>query len=118
MKIERHRIQIKTGKEGHETAYAITSQSRDEASPERLLYQNRTYWGIENGLHHRRDTTFQEDHCRATRGNTGRVMAIINNLIIGLLSYLGKTNHAEARREYCAYPRQALRLLTVSPLRL
>jgi predicted transposase YbfD/YdcC len=118
MKIERHRVEIKTGKEGHETAYAITSQTRNEASPRRLLYQNRTYWGIENGLHHRRDTTFHEDRCRATLGNTGRVMAIINNLVIGLLSYTGQKNHAEARRQYCANPRQALRLLTASPLRL
>ena len=118
MKIERHRVEIKTGKEGHETAYAITSQTRKEASPKRLLYQNRTYWGIENGLHHRRDTTFREDRCRATRGNVGRVTAIINNLVIGLLSYTGQANHADARRRYCAHPTQALRLLTVSPLRL
>ncbi len=118
MKIERHRVEIKTGKEGHETAYAITSQTRDEASPKRLLYQNRIYWGIENGLHNRRDTTFREDRCRATRGNVGRVIAIVNNLVIGLLSYTGHTNHAEARRQYCAHPRDALRLLRVSPLRL
>jgi predicted transposase YbfD/YdcC len=118
MKIERHRLEIKTGKKGHETAYVITSQTRKEASPRRLLYQNRTYWGIENGLHHRRDTTFHEDRCRATRGNTGRIMAIINNLIIGLLSYTRQANHAEARRLYCANPHRAFRLLTVSPLRL
>ncbi len=118
MKIERRRAEIKTGKVGHETVYAITSQTRAEAPPECLLYQNRTYWGIENGLHHRRDTTFQEDCLLATRGNLGRVMAIINNLIIGLLSYIGWDNHAEARREYCAHPSRALRLLTTSPLRL
>ena len=118
MKIERHRVEIKTGKEGHEVVYAITSQSEAKASPRRLLYQNRTYWGIENGLHHRRDTTFREDRCLATRGNTGRVIAIINNLVIGLMSYIGHTNHAEARRKYCAFPSEALRLLTLDPLRL
>lgn len=118
MKIERHRVEIKTGKESHEVVYAITSQTRAEASPERLLYQNRAYWRIENGLHYRRDTTFREDRCRATCGNTGRAMAIINNLIIGLLSYTGHTNHADARRLYCARLRQAVRLLTASPLRL
>ena len=118
MKIERHRVEIRSGKEGHETAYAITSQTRAEASPKDLLYQHRTYWGIENGLHHRRDTTFQEDRCRATRGHVGRVMAIINNLVIGLLSRTGQSNHAAARRAYSAYPYRALRLLTASPLRL
>ena len=117
-KIERNRVEIKTGKQRHEIAYVITSQTRDKASPEGLLHQNRTYWGIENGLHHRRDTTFQEDSLHATRGNTGRVIAIINNLAIGLLSYTGQTNHAEARREFCAHPHRALRLLTTSPRRL
>lgn len=118
MKIERHRLQIKTGQETHEVVYAMTSQTREEACPECLLHQNRTYWGIENGLHHRRDTTYQEDRCQATRGNIGRVMAIINNLVIGLLSHTGQTNHPDARRTYCARPRQALQLLTASPLRL
>lgn len=118
MKIERHRVQIKTGKETQEVVYSMTSQTRSKASPELLLYQNRTYWRMENALHRRRDTTFQEDRCRATRGNIGRVMAIINNLVIGLLSYIGQTNHAQARREYCARPREALRLLTATPQRL
>ncbi len=37
-------------------------------------------------------------------------MAVINNLIVGLLSHLKWTNLAEARRYYDAHPREAQHL--------
>jgi len=97
-KLDRRRIDIKTGNEEQEIVYGVTSLSVAEASPERLLYLTRTYWGIENGLHLRRDVTFKEDRTRLTRGRAGRVMASLNNLVIGLLRQAGATNIAEARR--------------------
>ncbi len=62
------------------------------------MHLARTYWGIENGLHQCRDVTFNEDRTRLTKGNAGRVMASLNNLVIGLLRQAGVTNIAEARR--------------------
>lgn len=97
-KLDRHRIDIKSGKEEQEIVYGLTSLSATEASPERLLYLTRAYWGIENGLHQCRDVTFEEDRTRLTRGHAGRVMAAINNLVIGLLRQAGATNIAAARR--------------------
>lgn len=97
-KLDRRRRHIKTGKEEQEIVYGVTSLSVSKASPERLLYLTRAYWGIENGLHFRRDVTFKEDRTRLTRGRAGRVMASLNNLVIGLLRQTGATNIAEARR--------------------
>ena len=97
-KLRRRRLDIKTGKEEIEIVYGITSLSAAKASPQRLLYLSRSYWGIENGLHYRRDVTFNEDRTRMTKGNAGRVMATLNNLVIGLLRQAGATNIAEARR--------------------
>ena len=57
-----------------------------------------TYWGVENGLHYRRDVTFHEDATRLTQGNAGHVMATLNNLVIGLLRLAGFSNLAAARR--------------------
>ncbi len=96
--LERRRVTTKSGKEEREVVYGLTSLSGDDAPPARVLDLSRAYWGIENGLHHRRDVTFQEDRTRLTRGHAGRVMATINNLIIGLLRYAGATNLAAARR--------------------
>lgn len=100
--LERHRVHLKNGKEEHEVIYGVTSLSATTSSPKRLLDFSRTYWGIENGLHQRRDVTFHEDQIRLTRGHAGRVMAALNNLVIGLLRYAGATNLAKARRRYNA----------------
>lgn len=101
-KLERQRVEVRRGKATTDVVYGLTSLRRDEASPQRLLALSRTYWGIENGLHYCRDVTFQEDRCRLTRGNVGRAMATLNNLVIGPLRYIGATNLAQARRRYDA----------------
>jgi hypothetical protein len=41
----------------------------------------------------------------------GRAMAIINNLVIGLINSQGFTNHAHARRVFNASPAKALALI-------
>lgn len=75
-------------------------------------------WGIENGLPYSRDVTVQEDRSRLTPGNAGRAIAILNNLVIGLLQYTGAANLAQARRFYDAHVTNALAFLTTYPLRL
>ena len=102
---------MKDGKTEHAVLYGITSLGPAEAPAAQLLAFSRTYWGIENGLHRRRDVTFQEDATRLTRGCAGRVMASLNNLVIGLLRHAGHTNLAAARRHYNAHLLAALALL-------
>jgi predicted transposase YbfD/YdcC len=110
-KLERRILYGKTGEIKQETVYGITSLPKDKASPEKLLEIVRSEWGIENGLHYRRDVTFQEDHVRMTRGKAGQAMAVINNLVIGLLALQGHANFAKARRWYDANPTNALDLI-------
>jgi len=110
-KIDRRLVYLKTGQVKQETVYGITSLPKENASPKRLLDVVRSEWGIENGLHYCRDVSFQEDRTRMTRGNAGRVMAVINNLVIGLLAFQGYVNFASARRMYDAHPIQALNLI-------
>lgn len=116
--IERQRTVLKDQKTTTEIVHGLTSRAPDRASPRVLLGWSRTYWGIENGLHHRRDVTFQEDQTRMTRGRTGRVMAVLNNLVISLLRYVGETNLAHARRKYAADAIAAVALLSTVPARL
>ena len=117
-KLERHRTILATGKVTAETVYGLTSLSRRRARPHTLLNFIRSYWGIENGLHHRRDVTFAEDATRLTQGAAGRIMATINNLVIGLLRYGGSTNIARMRRICDADPSVAIQLITTVPRRL
>lgn len=112
-KLERRLIFTKTGEVEQQVVYGITSLTREEISTHRLLQMTRSYWGIENGLHYRRDVTLREDHTRMTRKNAARVMACLNNLILGLL--IGKLKYRylpPARRFFAAHPDQALTLLT------
>jgi len=113
-KLERRFISTRTGEFQEQIMYGFTSLSREEISPKMLLKHTRSYWGIENGLHYRRDVTLREDRTRMTKGNTAQVMACLNNLIIGLV--LTKTNYPylpDARRYFDAFPNKAFALITV-----
>jgi predicted transposase YbfD/YdcC len=114
-RLERERITSKNGKHERECVYGLTSLTPAEASPARLLALTRAYWGIENGLHYRRDVTFHEDATRLTQGDAGHVMASLNNLVIGLLRRAGFTNLAAARRYCGADLANALALLAPAP---
>lgn len=95
-----------------EVEFGITSLSRKEASPVRLLNLRRTHWGIETGLHYRRDVTLREDATRMTMGKMGKVMASINNLVLTLIRQAKFQNAAQARRWFAAHLSDALALLT------
>lgn len=97
-RLERERVDLRTGEIEREVVYGLTSLSRTRASAKDLLRYVRAYWGIENGLHNRRDVTFREDRTRLTLGYAGHVMASLNNLVIGLFRLAGFTNLARARR--------------------
>jgi predicted transposase YbfD/YdcC len=109
--LERQIKRTADGKTSAEVVYGITSLSPDRASPARLLELNRSHWGIENGLHYRRDETLREDWCHLKRGQAPHAMAVINNLIVGLVLHLGWTNLPEARRYLDAHPAEARRIV-------
>ena len=110
-KLERRFTNLATGEVEQEVRYGLTSLSSSKASPERLMKIVRSKWGIENGLHYRRDVTFQEDATRMTRKTAGRTMAIINNLVSNLLATQNFGNFAQARRFFDARPQQALAII-------
>lgn len=95
-----------------EVEFGITSLSRKKITPDRLLCYRREHWGIETGLHYRRDVTFKEDATRMTIGNTGKVMASINNLVIALIHQANFQNAAQARRWFAAHLSEAFALLS------
>jgi predicted transposase YbfD/YdcC len=114
-KLERHFIDLKTGQVTHQIIYGLTSLSHKRASPKQLLHYMRTYWGIENGLHYRRDVTFKEDRCRLRIGHAARTMATLNNLALTLILHQGYTGVPIARRRYAAHPLEALQLIFQQP---
>ncbi len=114
-KLEREVTVGATGVSRQEVVYGITSLSTPVAPPDRLWQLMRDYWGIENGLHYRRDKTLREDNTRLSHPQQAEVLAILNNFIIGLVRWQGFDNLAAARRYFCAHVDAALSLLLASP---
>lgn len=102
----------RTYRTSNEVEFGITSLTRKQASPLQLLHIRRTHWGIETGLHYRRDVTLKEDATRMTTGQMGKVMASLNNLVLALIRQAHFQNAAQARRWFAAHIHKAFALLT------
>lgn len=96
-----------------EVEFGITSLTREQTTPMKLLEVRRAHWGIETGSHYRRDVTLREDATRFTIGHGARVMANINNLVLALIRQAGFTNAAQARRFFSAHLSDAFSLLAI-----
>ncbi len=103
----RHTTKVATGEVRHEVAYRITSLPAEVADAARLLGIVRSHWGIENGLHYRRNQTMIEDYCVTGSDDAARVMATLNNMILNIVGHLAQ-GWAALQREYAAYPAQAV----------
>jgi len=98
-KIERKATCATCGKVREEVTFGITSTTTDQTPPAQLADHIRAYWGIENGLHHRRDVTLHEDATRMSDDKNNKmaeVMATLNNFIVGLTQKLGLNNLSDA----------------------
>ncbi len=76
----------------------MTSAPNQVLDARGLLTATRGHWGIDTGLHGRRDGCLQEDGMRTRTGQAPHVLATLNNLALCLLSSQGITNVAEAQR--------------------
>lgn len=114
-KLERRFINLQSGEVTTEIHYGLTSLTPAEAGPQRLLALQRSHWGIENGLHYRRDVTFKEDRCRLKIGHAARTMATLNNLALALILRQDYPYLPQARRRFSARPLEALQLIMQNP---
>jgi len=79
------RMEDRLGQIRETVHYGVTSLPCTTASPHRLLQVVREHWGIENGLHHRRDVSLDEDHSQVRLGGAPRVLATLNSVVVGLV---------------------------------
>ena len=97
-KLEYRTTELCTGKVTHAIRYGVTSAPNQILDARGLLTATRGHWGIETGLHSRRDGSLQEDAMRTRTGQAPHVLATLNNLALGVLGRQGITNVAEAQR--------------------
>jgi len=116
--IERERQELTPDAHGvlaplqRETAFYACSRTTDEASTQELAGHVRRHWGaIENGAHHRRDVTFDEDRCPIKHRGASQIMATLRNLALGLYELNVPRKEAqngigEAERGFASWQRQ------------
>lgn len=100
----------KTGKISYQVVFGITSLAANQCSPQRLMTLIRSHWHIENRLHYVRDVTFHEDACRIRETKRQRLLATLNNLVLGLIRQCDFDYVPEARRFFSLNYDKALQL--------
>jgi len=110
IQVTRKRRDLHTNRWQTVVAYAITSLPFEQARPADLL---RGHWAIE-ALHHIRDVTFAEDASQVRTGAAPTVMAVLRNLVVGVLSRAGPLNVAAALRRHARDPYRPLATLGIS----
>lgn len=98
----------------YKEAYAVTSLTPQRTTAAVLQALWRGHWAIENGLHHVRDVTFDEDRCQVRTGQAPQALAAVRNTVIGIVRRAGRTNVATALRSYAAQPAQTLLRLGIA----
>jgi len=106
-KLERH-VSVVGKPDTTEVHYGITSMPASVADAARILEVVRAHWGIENGLHQRRDVTMEEDVMRVRNGNAPHLLASLNNLALGISVQGGWDNLAAAQRAFASQIDKAL----------
>jgi len=101
----------KTGKLTYTVVFGLTSLTAEVCSPQRLMQLIRDHWHIENRLHYVRDVTFHEDACQIRQPKRQRLLACLNNLVIGLIRLSPFQYVPEARRFFAVHYPQAFHLL-------
>ena len=108
--VEREIFHVTKNETTVERVYLISGQSRTQVSAEQLLALNRGHWGIENRLHHVRDMAYDEDRCRARKGNITRALACLRNFAISLLRLHQVPNIKAALRGLAAQASKVLQM--------
>jgi predicted transposase YbfD/YdcC len=114
-RLERQRIDKRTGVRSVKVVFGITSLTPAQADAKRLAALVRGHWGIENRLHWVRDVLFGEDASRIHTGNAPQVMAIFRNVALSLLGLLGYDSPIEGLRHFAWHSDDAAKLVTECP---
>ena len=93
------------GQRTTESAYFISSLSRDRADADALLKLVRGHWGaIENGLHYVRDEALGEDRSTIFKGHAPQNLAALRNASLNWLRREGIDKITATLRSFARNP--------------
>ncbi len=82
--------------------------SSDQLSAERVGQIIRGHWGIENGLHHVLDVSFDEDHSRVRKGHGAENLSRLRRLTANLLKLNKSKQSIRMQRKRCSWSEKCL----------
>ena len=80
-----------------ETEYLLSSRPAAQMNAEQMLKADRSYWGIETGLHLRLDVIAGEDRSRVRKPNAVMNLAVIRRAVVSIAVYWMR--RCKARRQ-------------------
>ena len=103
VRIHSVRTEKKTGKRSVEDRYYLSSQEKEERTPEGWINLSRSHWaGVENRNHWRRDASLGEDATRSHQPVTVINLALLRSVNLRLLSASGSDEWLPAQKELLA----------------
>lgn len=113
IRVTRDRQQVRRGEtvsQSVEEACYVASFAATTYPAAAVLHRIRSHWSIENGLHHRKDRSMDEDRNRAAAHGSGRVMCAIRSLTALFLGR-ARESFSVVQRRLCRRPHLLLGLL-------
>ena len=118
-RLQRRFVSKCTGEALHdETVYAVTSLSRDQASPAQWLRLWQAHWQIDNQVHWVRDVVFGEDRATTRTGPAHQAFAALRHLAIALLHRWNRSDITAAREDFASRPTVLVHRLGLAGTRL
>lgn len=113
VKIRSVRTEKKTGKSSVEDRYYLSSQQKDERTPQDWINLSRSHWaGVENRNHWRRDASLGEDTTRSRNSRSLSNLALLRSALLRLFSISSNHDCLPAQKEsIAANPMAALTLI-------
>ena len=90
-------------------SYYVASFNTHSHSPKHVLQMIRGHWYVENGLHHRKDRSMDEDRNRGASTGSGRMMCALRSIAAGILG-MAKESMSVLWRRFTAKPGKLIEL--------
>jgi len=103
--IQRQTVDKKSGKEGNEIVYGITSCTTEQKSAEQVLKDNRGHWKVES-THYIIDWNYDEDRSQIRTGYGPENMTWMRRFAIGILE-----NKKQRKKSTETMPEMMMKLL-------
>lgn len=109
--LRRQRFCLKGTLKSDEFSYYASSLDPEVLQPRSFAHKIRNHWSIENGSHHVRDCTYDEDRCMIRPHGAARILAASRQFAISLKQRWGFPYMPKFHQSVASKPSRAIQLI-------